>query len=70
MTRLIAAAALIVAAAAPTLACEWEQSAAVDSQLTVASQPSETQQGKAATATKASAAKQTLLAQHLASTLH
>jgi hypothetical protein len=38
MTRLIAAALFVVAAAAPALACEWNKSAATDSQSTVASQ--------------------------------
>jgi hypothetical protein len=38
MTRLIAAAVLIAAAAAPALACEWNKSAATGSQSTVASQ--------------------------------
>jgi hypothetical protein len=38
MTRFIAAAIFIVAAAAPALACEWDKSAATDSQSTVASQ--------------------------------
>ena len=38
MTRLIAAAALIIAVAAPALACEGDKSAATGSQSTVASQ--------------------------------
>jgi hypothetical protein len=38
MTRLIAAAALIIAAATPALACEWNKSAGADTQSTVASQ--------------------------------
>jgi hypothetical protein len=38
MARLIAAAILVVVAAAPALACEWNKSAATDSQSTVASQ--------------------------------
>ena len=38
MTRFIAAAALIIAVAAPALACEWEKSAATGSRPTVASQ--------------------------------
>ena len=46
MTRFIAAAALIIAAAAPALACEWEKSAGADSQSTVASQSSGAQQSK------------------------
>ena len=46
MNLLIAAAALIFAAAAPALACEWNQSAGADSQSTVASQSSGAQQSK------------------------
>jgi hypothetical protein len=38
MARLIAAAALIAAMTAPTLACEWNKSADAGSQSTVASQ--------------------------------
>jgi hypothetical protein len=52
MTRFIAAAALIIAAAAPALACEWEKSAGADSQSTVASQSIEARQSKAIVATK------------------
>jgi hypothetical protein len=46
MTRLIAAAAFIIAAAAPALACEWNKSAGMDSQSTVASQSGGAQQSK------------------------
>jgi len=38
MSRLIAAAVFIVAAAAPAVACEWNKSAGTASQSTVASQ--------------------------------
>jgi hypothetical protein len=38
MSRLIAIAVLIVAVAAPAFACDWNKSAATDSQSTVASQ--------------------------------
>jgi hypothetical protein len=38
MTRLIAIAVLMVAVAGPTFACDWNKSAATDSQSTVASQ--------------------------------
>jgi hypothetical protein len=38
MTRLIAAAMFVVAAAAPALACEWNKSAGVNSQSTAGSQ--------------------------------
>jgi hypothetical protein len=48
MTRLIAAAALIVAIAAPALACEWNKSAGADSQSTVASQSGGAQHTKPA----------------------
>jgi hypothetical protein len=46
MTRLIAAAALIIAITAPAFACEWNKSAGADSQSTVASQSSGAQQSK------------------------
>ena len=46
MTRLIAAAAFIIAAAAPALACEWNKSAGADSQSTVASQSGGAQHSK------------------------
>jgi hypothetical protein len=38
MTRSIAIAVLMVAVAAPSFACDWNKSAAADSQSTVASQ--------------------------------
>jgi hypothetical protein len=38
MTRLIAAAVLVIAVAAPAFACEWNKSASAGSQSTVASQ--------------------------------
>ena len=46
MTRLIAAAVFIVAAAAPALACEWNKSAGADSQSTVSSQSGGAQHSK------------------------
>ena len=46
MTRLIAAAAFIIAAAAPALACEWNKSAGADSQSTVSSQSGGAQHSK------------------------
>jgi hypothetical protein len=46
MTRLIAAAAFIIAAAAPALACEWNKSAGADSQSTAASQSGGVQHSK------------------------
>ena len=46
MTRLIVAAAFIIAIAAPTLACEWNKSAGADSQSTVASQSGGAQHSK------------------------
>jgi hypothetical protein len=39
MTRLIAAALLFVASAAPALACDWNKSVSTDTPSTVASQP-------------------------------
>ena len=46
MTRLIAAAALVIAITAPAFACEWNKSAGADSQSTVASQSSGAQHSK------------------------
>ena len=46
MTRFIAAAAVIIAAAAPTLACEWNKSVGADSQSTIASQSGGAQHSK------------------------
>jgi hypothetical protein len=53
MNLLIAAAALVFAAAAPALACEWNQSAGADSQSTVASQSTGAQQKQANAPTQA-----------------
>ena len=53
MTRLIAAAALIIAAAAPALACEGDKSAATGSQSTVASQAQQSKPGISTTAPRA-----------------
>jgi hypothetical protein len=44
MTRLLAAAALFIAASVPAVACTWDQSASTDPQSsTVASQPTNDQ---------------------------
>jgi hypothetical protein len=44
MTRLIAAAALLLATAAPVFACDWTKSSSTDSQSNTASSNTETAQ--------------------------
>ena len=50
MTRLLAA-VLLLAAATPALACDWQQSVATDSSKTVASQPPNDQSAPTGTTT-------------------
>ena len=50
MTRLLVA-VLLLAAATPALACDWQQSVATDSSKTVASQPPNDQSAPAGTTT-------------------